>query len=86
MSTIGDVVMEDSMHNMAAMASSCLTSFLNISRACAAANKMKSKSKGMKGSRIAIVEGGKEPKENQNIPCASLIKLSSMRTVVLAAI
>jgi len=53
--------MEDSMHNMAAMASSCLTSFLNISLACAAADKINGKNKGMKGSRIAIVKGGKEP-------------------------
>jgi hypothetical protein len=61
MSTIGDVVMDDSMHNMAAMTSSCSTSFLNISLACAAADKINSKNKGMKGSRIAIVKGGKEP-------------------------
>jgi hypothetical protein len=38
-STIGDVVMEDSMHSMAAMASSCTTSFLNINLACATADK-----------------------------------------------
>ena len=40
-STIGDVVMEDSMHNMAAMTSSCVTSLLHINLACAAADKNK---------------------------------------------
>lgn len=38
-STIADVVMEDSMHNMAVIASSFVTSFLNISLACATAEK-----------------------------------------------
>lgn len=36
LSTMAEVVMDDSMHKMAVMASNRVTSFLNISLACAA--------------------------------------------------
>lgn len=40
LSTIAEVVMDDSMHKMAVMASSLVTSFRNISLACAANDSM----------------------------------------------
>lgn len=39
LSTIADVVIDDSMHKMAVIASNRVTSFLNISLACAANRK-----------------------------------------------
>jgi hypothetical protein len=45
-SIFADVVMDDSMHNTAAIASSCLTSFLNISLACAKIRKIDCKKQG----------------------------------------
>ena len=40
LSTMAEVVMDDSMHKMAVMASNRVTSFLNISLACAAILRM----------------------------------------------
>lgn len=75
LSTIAEVVMDDSMHNIAVIASNRVTSFLNISLACA----------------INIDNFESEWKINircwkctEYLPCARRIKLSSIRTVVLA--
>ena len=77
LSTMAEVVMDDSMQRMAVMASSLVTSFLNISLACAATlAELKSRMSG-EGDAGKSMEG--------NIPWANRIKLSSMRTVVLAA-
>lgn len=73
LSTMADVVIDDSMHKIAAIASRRVTSFLNMSLACATTE------------NSHLIEYIKLRKLLFNIPCANLIKLSSIRTVVLAA-
>lgn len=79
LSTIAEVVIDDSMHKMAVIASNLVTSFLNISLACAVILAI-----------LVSLESGTIYRPSQekagvnNSPWASLIRLSSMRTVVLA--
>lgn len=77
-STIAEVVMDDSMRRMAATASSRVTSFLNMSIACAEKTKCVTSGKTQNWCTT-------HASSNLQLPWASCIKLSSIRTVVLAA-
>jgi hypothetical protein len=59
LSTTADVVMEDSMHNMAAIASSSVTSFLNINLACATRGENRTVRMRQDESQETYLKGGK---------------------------
>ena len=80
LSTMAEVVMNDSMQRMAVMASSLVTSFLNISLACATTLPE------LKFRALYKYEGHVGKSMKGDTPWANRIKLPSMRTVALAAL